>query len=328
MAVTLTITDSKNQPVNKAGEPEKNELNKNARGGTELMQEELYKRLPKELLEQFQIIPTRARKLEDKKRILWVHDLAQDPEVAHLTEKYDDYEKIVCVSNWQKQEYINHLNLPWENIQVMLNAINPIVPHEKPKDCINIVYFTTPHRGLELLVPTFNHLHDTYFSKMDKPVKLHVFSSFEIYGWAQRDNPYKDMFRYISEHEHMEYYGYVVHEELMEKLKDMHIYAYPCVWKETSCISLMEAMSAGLICVHSDYGALYETAANWTMMYGMHIEANKHAEIFAQNLYNAVNLIDDEAMKTRITLQKQYADAFYNWDTRAMQWKGLLEGML
>jgi len=325
--VTVKIIDSKNNVKNVAGEPEKNELSQNSRGGTELMQEELYKRLPKELLEQFQIIPSRVRKLEDKKRIIWCHDLAQDPEVAHLTEKYDDYDKIVCVSNWQKQEYVNHLDIPWGNIQVMLNAINPIEPHEKPDDSINIAYFTTPHRGLEILVPTFNHLHETFFHKMDKPVKLHVFSSFGIYGWPQRDDPYKDMFRYIDEHEYMEYYGYVDHDDLMVHLKSMHIYAYPSVWRETSCLGLMEAMSAGLICVHSDYGALYETAANWTMMYGMHDEANVHAEIFAQNLFNAVNLVDDESMNNRVLLQKQYADAFYNWDTRAMEWKGLLEAL-
>ena len=45
--VKVTILDSG---------PEKNELNQNANGGTELMQNELYKRLDKDLLDNFQII--------------------------------------------------------------------------------------------------------------------------------------------------------------------------------------------------------------------------------------------------------------------------------
>jgi len=76
MTVKLTILDSG---------PEKNELNKNSMGGTELMQNRLHKEMPKELMEQFQIICSRARRIkDDKKVILWCHDLALDPEVEHL----------------------------------------------------------------------------------------------------------------------------------------------------------------------------------------------------------------------------------------------------
>jgi hypothetical protein len=60
---------------------EVNELNKNARGGTELMQERLHKSIPEQLLNKFQIIPSRVRELDpDKKKILWLHDLPHDPE--------------------------------------------------------------------------------------------------------------------------------------------------------------------------------------------------------------------------------------------------------
>ena len=90
----------------------------------------------------------------------------------------------------------------------------------------------------------------------------------------------------------------------------------------------MEAMSARLACVHSSFAGLPETAANWTMMYPVHEEPNQHAQIFAQQLYNAVMMLDDEAFQTRLEMQKQYTDAFYNWETRSMQWKSFLESML
>ena len=66
---------------------EKNELNKNARGGSELMQERLYRDLPSNLLDKFQVILSRVRDLDDSKRkILWLHDLPNDPESQHLKE--------------------------------------------------------------------------------------------------------------------------------------------------------------------------------------------------------------------------------------------------
>ena len=52
-----------------------------AAGGTELMQKWLFSRLDPELRDYFQWIASRKRKLEDKTRLFWVHDLAQDPEV-------------------------------------------------------------------------------------------------------------------------------------------------------------------------------------------------------------------------------------------------------
>ena len=146
--VKLTILDSG---------PEKNELNRNAWGGTELMQNRLYKEMPKQLIDQFQIICSRPRKLKkDKKKILWCHDLAQDPEVAHLKDGgHEKYDKLVFVSHWQMNDYMVHLGIPHSSGYVLQNAIDPIEEHEKPTDEINLVYFSTPHRGLDILVPVF-----------------------------------------------------------------------------------------------------------------------------------------------------------------------------
>ena len=75
--------------LNIIGDPESsvstNELDRNSMGGTELMKYALYDKLPKDILNKFQIIPSRFRGLEDgKKSVYWVHDLALDPEMEHL----------------------------------------------------------------------------------------------------------------------------------------------------------------------------------------------------------------------------------------------------
>ena len=317
----LTILDSG---------PEKNELNKNAWGGTELMQNRLHKEMSDELMENFQIIASRARKIKpDKKNILWCHDLAMDPEVEHLKDGgYKKFDKLVFVSHWQMQEYVNHLGVPHSHGMVMQNAIDPLPEHTKPDDVINLVYFSTPHRGLDLLIPVFKGMHEEHFKSVSKPVHLHVYSSFELYGWKERDDEHKALLDECKNHPNIHYHGSVGNEEMRKALESMHILAYPCVWPETSCIVLMEAMSARLVCVHSSFAGLPETAANWTMMYPVHEDPNIHAQIFAQNLHNAIILIDDEPMQQRLIMQKQYTDAFYNWEVRSMQWRNFLEGMV
>ena len=155
--------------LNILGDPEAsvptNELDKNAMGGTELMKHALFKKIDPSLLEKFQIIPSRFRGIEEGKLpIYWVHDLAQDPEMQHLKDGgWEKFEKIVCVSHWQKQQIQDFLGVPASKLIVLQNAIEPISDHDKPDadKRINIIYHTTPHRGLDLLYPVMEWVEKT-----------------------------------------------------------------------------------------------------------------------------------------------------------------------
>ena len=72
------------------------------------------------------------------------------------------------------------------------------------------------------------------------------------------------------------------HREIHRALVNADIFAYPSIWPENACLCLMESMSAALPCVHSNYAALFETAANWTMMYNLHQDLQKHAQDSSQ----------------------------------------------
>ena len=320
--------------LNIIGDPEEttieqNELDRNSMGGTELMKYGLYDRLPKQLLEQFQIIPSRVRELsKTKKKIYWVHDLAQDPEMAHLKDGgWEKFDAIVCVSHWQRQQIQNFLGVPASKLTVLQNAIDPIEIDSKPdpKDGINIIYHTTPHRGLELLVPVMDWVEEML---PDINWHLDVYSSFEIYGWKERDKEYEGLFEKIKNHPKMTYHGYKPNEEVKEALKKAHIFALPSIWPETSCIALIEAMSAGCICVHSSLAALPETSSNWTLQYDFTEDMNEHASRHALTLADALRLVDEENMKDRLSMQKAYIDGFYDWQSRAKQWEVFLTSLL
>ena len=86
-----------------------------------------------------------------------------------------------------------------------------------------------------------------------------MYSSFEIYGWGEKDEAFKSLFEKCKSDDRITYYGSVPYEELREAWKKMHILAYPSTWQETSCRVAMEAMSAHCAVVTSNWGALPET---------------------------------------------------------------------
>jgi glycosyltransferase involved in cell wall biosynthesis len=293
------------------------------------MQERLHSSLPADLLERFQIIPSRVRDLDpNKKKILWLHDLPNDPESEHLKDSQlrKRFDKIVCVSDWQMQLYNLMSGLPYSESTVIKNAIHPIEIEAKQFDgTINLIYHTTPHRGLELLVPVFEELAETH-----KDIHLDVYSSFSIYGWEVRDQQYQHLFDRCKNHPQITYHGAVPNEEVREALKKSHIYAYPSIWPETSCLSVIEAMSAMNLVVCPNYAALPETCANFAMMYPWHEGKVQHGIQFKHTLEHAINIIRTKGntQDPYLEFQKNYFDYFYGWDKRKAEWLALLQSML
>lgn len=306
------------------------ELAKNSRGGTETAMERLYDgNVPRYLLEQFQIIPTRMRELkEDKYRILWVHDLPEDPEVQQLAnDGWRKFHKIAFVSNWQMQKFIDAFKIPWSKCIVMQSGIHPIKEFSgdrKEDGKINILYHTTPHRGLGLLLPVFDHLSKTY-----PDIHLNVFSSFKLYGWEQRDEQFKPLFDFAKEHPKITYHEMASdHSVIQNAIENSDIFAYPSIWPETSCLCLIEAMSAGLLCVHSNYGVLFETASNWTAMYPYHEDPQTHARVFCSVLEHAIQNLRSPEVRARRESQRAYMNAFYSWELRSKHWEALLQQII
>lgn len=311
----------------------RNETNINAAGGTELMTERLLNMLTEEHKRDFQFIISRLRHPldETKKRVLILHDLPNDSESNIIARHYHErFHKIVFVSHWQQQAFINHYRLPWSKTAVLKNAIEPIDISDSPFELrsgdsgvCRIIYHTTPHRGLKLLVPVVDELSKTY------NVHLDVYSSFGVYGWGDRDEHFKDLFDYISNHEHMTYHGAVPNDEVREALKKSHIFAYPSIWPETSCISLMEAMSAGCVCIHPDFAALPETAANLTVQYTWQEDEEKHRDMLYRTLASVIRTMHDgnKSLAGMLHYQKSYADLFYSLEYRKTEWNSFLSSI-
>ncbi|MFM7468057.1 MAG: glycosyltransferase family 4 protein [Vampirovibrionales bacterium] len=324
-----------------------------AMGGTELMKYGLLARLPAELLAPFHIIVSRCRGIDPQRiPIFWAHDCAGDPECDHLAHGgHASYRHFVFVSHWQMQCFIEHYGIPWEKCSVIENAIIPAsitlaqkqfpsipitVPYtpEVSREPIRLIYHTTPHRGLELLLPVFDALWKKY-----PWLVLEVFSSFKLYGWEHKDAMFASVLEGCKQHPGVRYHGAVSHEEVLQALQTAHIFAYPSIWLETSCMSLMEAMSAGCLCVHPQYGALPETSGGLTHSYPWHPHTQAHAQRFYQVLHQTLQSLhwlhpqyqttpQGQACLQAWTLQKHAADIRFSWQKATAAWTHLLHHLL
>lgn len=325
----LNITGMKEKSISLGPGPDGTYAHIGSKGGTEMMAEKIRTRINPEILKDFNIIHSRVREeniKQDKKNILVLHDTWDDPESAWLEKKENrsKFTKLIFVSNFQQATFNIGRGVPYSESVVLQNAIDPIpiTDEDKKSDTINLIYHTTPHRGLEILVPVFEKL-----CELHDNIHLDVYSSFKIYGWEARDKNYESTFERIRNHPKMTYHGYQPNDVVREALKKAHIYAYPNIWPETSCISVIEAMSAKCHVVCSNYAALPETCANFATMYGFDEDYNKHANVFANVLNSVIRDYRSEHNQSKLNFQKIYFDNFYNWDYRAAQWEGLLRSI-
>ena len=83
--------------------------------------------------------------------------------------RIEEFKNIVFVSNWQKDLFLKHHNLDTDkyNYKVIENCINPIEFVPKKKDVCRIIYHSTPHRGLNILLKVFHSLVPFFNEKVD-----------------------------------------------------------------------------------------------------------------------------------------------------------------
>lgn len=304
---------------------EENEISTKANGGTEIAKRRLAELIPEKLLSEFQIICSRHREFNwEKIRIFWCHDLPEDPESKKFKDKsfLDSIHKFVFISNWQLQRYQLFHGYDFNDRAIVLESgIDPASENavEKSYDKIKLVYTSTPQRGLELLVPVFEEL-----CKTNPDIVLHVFSSFKIYGWDEADKTYEPLYDRIRNHPKMVYHGFQSNNLVKAHLESASILAYPSTWIETSCRSMLEAMSAGLVCVHPNLGALPETSGGLNIMYHWSQDNLKHSNDFGTYLKSAINFVRNQDHLPMIKFNKAFVDSRYNIDRIKFQWISML----
>jgi glycosyltransferase involved in cell wall biosynthesis len=302
------------------------------RGGTELQFEYLRKYVSKDLLDQVQIttsVPEKIPLHPTKMNILWQKNSWDQPNINPWFGKKENHKKYdwyVFNSHWNYENFRNHFDIPTEKCLVIKNGIDNIQPRNLNKqiDTVKLIFHPTPWRGLNVMLAAMQYI-------KNPKIHLDVYSSTEVYGKVFKeanDKQYEELYKQAQELPNVSYIGYKPNEYIKEHLHEYDIFAYPNIWEETFCISALEAMAAGLYIITTDYGALYETCAEFSSYVPYQKSYNNLAQNFAYAIEAAAKKINEEGVKSHLRCQIEYANQYYNWKKQSGVWTNFLKGAL
>jgi len=307
--------------------------NQNPRGGTELQFEYLRKHVDPKLLDQFQIctsVPESIPLSLTKINVLWQKNSYDQQNLAPWFKdksNHDKYDWYVFNSNWNFEKFRMMFDIPLEKSLVIKNGVDTIEPVSttyKKGEPIKIIHHCTPWRGLSVLLGAMQLVKNPL-------ITLDVYSSTEVYGkrfYEQTDDQYKELYDQARQLPNVNYIGYKPNEYIKEHLKDYRLFVYPSIWEETFCISLLEAMAAGLYCVTTNFGALYETGAEFPMYIPYTNNYNSLARKFAHGIEVAAKSLEADGINDHLKVQRNYVNRFYNWNVKGISWTRFLQGAL
>ena len=162
-------------------------------------------------------------------------------------------------------------------------------------------------------------------------ITLDVYSSTEVYGksfYDENDKYYQTLYDQAESLPNVNYIGYNPNNNIVQHLKDKRMYVYPSTFEETSCISLLECMAAGLYCITTDFGALFETGAEFPMYIPYSKDYKSLSRKFAHGIEAAAISLEDDTINDHLRFQIDYTNKYYSWDKQAISWNRFLQGAL
>lgn len=301
-------------------------------GGTELQENFLTSFVDKKILEHFQIctsVPEKIPLSQDKINILWQKNSYDQPNIVPWFKEQSNHQKYdwyVFNSSWNYEKFRYHFNIPTDRCHVIKNGVTNFPQRKvfKKGDRLRMIFHPTPWRGLNVLLATMQLLEN-------ENIELDVYSSCEIYGKEfkkDNDDKYQDLYDQAKTLKNVNYLGYRSNDFILSKLPYYHMFAYPCIWEETSCISLLESMAAGLYCMTTNYGALFETGAEFPVYVNYETNLVNLAHQFAEGIKICRNTLHEPMIQEHLDEQQKYVKRFYSWDKKALEWTNFLTGIL
>ncbi len=299
-----------------------------ALGGTELMIARVRAAFPA-LTEQVQLVGSRPQETvhdPSRPKLVWLQDLADDPSLRCLRDPTyrSSFNAIVFNSHWQQQNFAVQAGIPYSDGTVIRNAIEPLVPI-LPKPCLDntlrLIYHSTPHRGLAVLSAAAAEL-----AKLRTDWHLDVYSGTELYGWPDAANrQFEPLYDQLRANPCVTYHGVVDQATVRQAVLDAHIWCYPSIYPETSCLCAIEALMAGCLCLTSTLGALPETCADWAWLLPYDESLTVLAGRTLHALERALDHYQDAAVQQLLQMQTVYYQTFWPFSARLTAWQSLLE---
>ena len=302
------------------------------RGATEIQMEMLHKHVPKELLDQVQICTSVPGKIPidpNKVNILWQKNSYDQPNLQEFfgnKERHKEYDWYVFNSHWNYEKFRYFFDIPTDKSMVIKNGIAKFPKRKiyKKGQPIKILHHNTPWRGLNVLLRAMQEI-------TDPNITLDVYSSTQVYGKEfkkQNDDQFKPLYEQAKQLPNVNYIGYKPNEYILEHMTDYDLYVYPSIFEETSCVSAMEALAAGVHVITNNYGALYETCSEWPVYINYTEDYEQMALATAEAIRVAAKYLHEDYIQNHLENQQRFYKRFYSWEKKGQEWESFLRGAI
>ncbi|NJL90376.1 MAG: glycosyltransferase family 4 protein [Coleofasciculaceae cyanobacterium SM2_1_6] len=268
------------------------------------------------------------------KLLLWTQHALDQGAIEPLRDPQEaqSYNYVIFVSEWQRQTYLESLQIQPQQTQIFRNCIAPPfqnlfpstaeIKHYKTQPPV-LAYTSTPFRGLELLLHIFPALRQAL-----PDLTLKVFSSLQVYQLSDQADPYQWLYDQCRQTPGVEYIGSLPQAQLAQALRSTTLLIYPNHFAETSCISVLEAMASGCLVITSDLGALPETTEGFGRLIPVSDNWLAYQQQFIQGTIDLLQNLNSHQPKYLfhpLRWQVNYVNEYYNWQRRAREWTSWLQ---
>jgi len=241
---------------------------------------------------------------------LWTgHDVDQEASKQFEHNKLKDLIDIfVFVSEWQKNRYLIEYKIDESKCMILRNGIaktfEQYLDKSNNKKKNSMTYCSIPWRGLNLLSPIFSKIKKNFPDS-----NLKIFSGMNIYQQQDNEQNYES-FKNIQG---VEFNQGINQTKLAKELYHIEYLTYPNTFPETSCITVLQAMSCGCLVITSDLGALKETMGGLNFYIDNPDDISNYLDNFIIKLEDLMNMSEDEKEKLR-NKNKEYIKNNYTYD--------------
>ena len=212
------------------------------------------------------------------------------------------------------------------DLLVIKNGIEdfPIRKIYKKGEPIKLIHHCTPWRGLNVLLRAMQEI-------KNPNIILDVYSSTQVYGDAFKkanDEQFKPLYEQAEKLPNVNYIGYKPNEYIREMMPNYDMFVYPSIFEETSCASALEALASGVHVITNNFGALYETCAEWPVYVNYSNNYETMAKDTAAAIEVAAGYLHEDFIQTHLAEQQKFYKRFYSWDKKGMEWTSFLKGAI
>jgi len=251
-------------------------------------------------------IPLATNSYVDKIYVV-AHDVLLSGEVIIDSPKLKN---IICLTEWHKEYFLEKHPTLREKTIVIGNGIEKFTAPITEKKPFKFIYSSAANRGLIILLQMWNDI-------------LNIYPEAELHCYCDIDNKYinitdkemmDDIRKLCISVKNVYMHGWANRKTLEEAWNSSHIWLYPCIFKETFCITALEAAISKTLVITNNVAGLNETVGNR----GIIINGSARTETWKNHVLEVLKNIDSNNYYNNYLINNNYDYAMGNtWEIQA-----------